>query len=159
MRIVSWLGKVDHLVSSLGVSSSCIGGFRGTLILRALAPLAFILLMIAVSVLYHCLRARTTDRRRTRASFHTPKEQPSLLNAAQDGIFAAVPSALVLTFTLAAGVSASIFQARSCESYGYDDRTLEKRYFLREDLSVRCFDDDDEYRQIMQLMWGLVVVR
>jgi len=103
---------------------------RARILLRALGPVALIMLIIFLIVLHGVvshLRSRTGDIRRDT----TTVLQRSLYTA------------ILVTYLMLPGVSRSIFKARQCISYNNNDSPSKRRSYLIADLSVQCNADED----------------
>ena len=159
MKAFTWLGNIDWL--SLWLPDACLFYTHQRLIFYALSPLVLVSIGVLGSVVYHSL----SYLRLRRDLFSDPggcstlqdSTTTTMREAALHGLFASLPFALVIVSFLVASVSARIFQARSCVGFIVDDATQEERFFLREDLSITCYQSE-EHSQLVSLMWVFVIV-
>ena len=166
MRVISWFYFIDW--QALDIPTNCFVDMQQRYVIDAVAPLMLVAVVLLTSVLYHCVRAPhraalTAARRSSvRVTTHRVDKPPSVLReAALDGLFAGLPFALVIFFFFAGSVSARIFRVRSCKRFGFDDAAVDaadlEHFFLREDLSIRCYVSE-EHARLISLMWLFVAV-
>ena len=150
----SWM-NVFRLIgldwSSFVIPKDCLArGVSSELLLHALAPVAVALAAFVSCALFEAIRAALKIRETG------PK---GLLRGSRKGALKAMPLALLITFMFVPSVSSRILTTfGSCAEYGDVDAVAQTGngtfinrfvYFLRRDLSVRCYDSP-EHEQAVQ---------
>ena len=152
-------GVFDLDWSNIAVPGSCLtGGFVSRLFLRGIVPLVLMAVVLFVgwasSVGSHYHRAirgagrRAPKAQSRRASVIALGEAAAAKQPILNGLMTTLPWVLVLSFTLCASTSTSIFAAWMCDSYESDlpscfgdECTTPTRSFLRDDPSLECYTD------------------
>ena len=142
----AWMRHFDFLSLQwddlIGVPADCLAGsFNEQLLITALLPLG----LIAVVFVLHFLRAGF--RHAARAT------------VLSEGLLDTAPFALLVTFALVPSVSANIFKAWSCQGFG--NTQTETVYYLRKDLSIKCYESDEHARAVniaivLMVAWPIV---
>ena len=167
MSVIAWFSFIDW--QAIGIPTDCFVDMQQRLIIDAVTPLLLVAAVLVASVLYHCIRAPRRARLEAarRGSLPSPSRRAQLTprsttppvdmasvrrQAALEGLISGLPFALVIFFFFAASVSARIFRMRSCERFGFDDAATDaedvEHFFLREDLSIRCYVSGEHGRLI-----------
>lgn len=150
-EFTGWLDFVDVIgldLLDLIYPGSCLGSMKWRLLFSALWPYAaFLLLSFGIAV--HALVAR-----RGHEAFSFRKTLRTVLMRCL--------YALILIFYLVLpSVSRSIFKARQCESFTYDDETGKRISFLLADLSLTCNSGpgwSNESAGLQAYFWPLFVI-
>jgi hypothetical protein len=131
-----WMRYFDFLTFGLdellGVPAGCLAkDFVKRVLLSAFVPL------VAIFMVFVLLALRAGY---TRIAQHDGQPVWHLQAALSDGLLWTTPFALLVTFAFVPSVSANIFKAWSCQGFGLTQ--TENRYYLREDLSIVCYESD-----------------
>jgi hypothetical protein len=122
--------RVVHLNwLTIFLPGNCIG-FSNRLLMTALAPFA----MIGLAFVLYTLRAGFNSASSEAPGAHMHQTVAYTMSV---GLLSTTPLALLITFAFAPSISVDVFQAWSCEAFGYS--ATEERYYLRQDLSIRCY--------------------
>ena len=117
------------------VPSECVdSGYRLTLLIAALSPIALIAVATAGLVVKRALAGGCTRR-----AFAT-------------GLLDAAPLALVITFYCVSSVSQAVFNSFLCDVYDEDSEAYTTRSFLRADIVISC-DGGNEHERIKVLAY------
>ena len=123
MKYVNWF-EFDW--SSVVIPGSCLnGGYLNRFLLKGFVPLA---VMVAVSLV-----GWVADIFTFKVVQRNPGRPPMLR-----GLLRTLPLVLFLSFSLCVSISSAIFAAWSCHEYIEDSAAGTSRFYLREDLSIRC---------------------
>ena len=180
----SWLDVLDDLnldLVDLSFPATCVGSMETRLLITAFWPYALVL-ATTVGITAHALVKRYVRRRSKESEPHTD-ESTSLSNQGAElstdtslmvslsfrsskyfirAVRARCLYALVLVFYLVLpSVSRSIFKARQCESFAYDDETGRRISFLLADLSLTCNSGpgwSNESAGLQAYFWPLFVL-
>ena len=136
----AWMRHFDFLSLQwddlIGVPADCLAGsFSEQLLITALLPLG----LIAVVFVLLTVRASAA--------------------VLSEGLLDTAPFALLVTFALVPSVSANIFKAWSCQGFG--NTQTETVYYLRKDLSIKCYESDEHARAVniaivLMVAWPIV---
>lgn len=151
MNAFYWLGNLNWW--TLWLPDECVLYTDQRLIFYAVAPLLLIAAAAVMSVLYHALLVMSQLRGQPMNAAALTKVR----TAVSHGLVSSLPCALVVVSFFVASVSPRIFQTRACIGFGVDDATEEERFYLREDLSIMCYESK-EHAHLVSLMWIFVCV-
>lgn len=134
VAVLDWMGWV--------VPEACLSqSFSGRLLIIALSPIALI------GIVFMCLTIKAAMADSNKAS--------CLRRAFSNGLLSTMPLALLVTFLLVPSVSASIFEAWSCEAFGFS--ASEDHYFLRGDPSIECYTSE-AHRELLRVAFFLILL-
>lgn len=159
-RSFTWIGDIDW--SGVAVPTSCVvSSFQSVMILRATGPLILMLATLAGSAISHVWRPASSTKRKPGAAddlkLHQVQDPFHGLSSQLRILFTGIPFVLVIAFVFVPSVTSAIFRARSCVGVWQDDETQAKEFFLRADLSIRCYDSA-EHSRLVSLMWLFVSI-
>ena len=139
-----WINALDYLnlnIAHLTYPPACIGAMSSRLLVSALWPI-LAAAGASLAIAAHALVLRTAarfDSSFADAASYTGASIPDSGRSMTRTILSRCLYALVLIFYLALpSVSRSIFLARQCASYIYDDASGQTISFLVADLSIHC---------------------
>ena len=117
--------------SALVLPESCLGSFRARLLLVALAPMA------VIAIVFLCLTLNAYRHHSRKAALvRVSGRIQNLAQSVANGLLSTTPLALFVVFIFLPSVSATLFQAWSCEVFSFT--STEDHYYLRKDLSTRA---------------------
>ena len=142
MEVFNWVSfDWSHYV----LPGACVGGFERRLLLRGFGPLV---VLAALPLGYSVLEAFNACRERRRFS-------------PQHVFLTTLPPVLFVSFCMCPGVSAGIFSTWNCDPYFLDSGDTSERSFLREDLSIVCYDagvQTSEHKRLTALASFFVLI-
>ena len=164
--------------SDFVIPGSCLsGGFRGRLVIDALAPFMLMVALLvagkAVGIAKHLLggckqqpspvqrlSSRLSSERSSASSLQTMKMRMWFKRRLLKDWHNALPMLLFVIFCVTPTTSTNILAAWSCETFQVDGRVDPPSHvqYLRRDLSVLCEDSDTEYSSIVSLATVFVVL-
>lgn len=127
---------IDYLLPG-----TCVGSMSQRIVLTAVAPYIAVAIIVAGSLLVQFALGQARSE--------------SLAGAARDQ---ALYASILVGYVVLPAVSRSIFRARMCASFGYDDARAESRSYLVADLHVQCSSDDAEYSSLQTYFWLFFVL-
>jgi hypothetical protein len=142
---------------SLFLPQGCLGSFTDRLFLTTLSPVGLLGLVLAF-LMFHEWYSRAVHR-----VIDGSTACDRVRSAFSNGLLATIPVALLATFAIVPSVSARIFQAWNCEGFSYSP--TEEHYFMRKDLSIRCYTSESKkhgrirnYAFLLVGLWPLGVL-
>jgi hypothetical protein len=148
---LSFMDAINLDVLELSLPSACLGCMKKRIVFSATWPYAFVLFVVGLVTLH------TTAERKLLKN-NARNAEVLMLQLLRQRAFYAV---ILVFYLVLPSVSRSLFRARQCESFEYDDNARTSRSYLLAELKIDCDTDNDKgewnsdkFEQLQPYFWA-----